>query len=163
MIAFGCDHGGVGLKDTLVGYLRSKGVDVRDFGTHGREAVDYPDFGKEVSYCVSAGHAERGVLVCTSGIGMSIIANKFPGVRAALVRDVDEARSSREHNDANILVLSGAKTDALLAQQIMDAWLATPFAGGRHQRRIDKISQIETDLGAQVSVTEANQEIERRK
>jgi ribose 5-phosphate isomerase B len=146
MIAFGCDHGGVELKEALVDFLRSRGVDVRDFGTHGKESVDYPDFGKEVSRSVSDGEAERGVLVCTSGIGMSIIANKFPGVRAALVRDLDEARSSREHNDANILVLSGAKTDALLAQQIIDAWLATPFGGGRHQRRIDKITQVETDL-----------------
>lgn len=146
MIAFGCDHGGVELKEALIDFLRSRGVDVRDFGTHGKESVDYPDFGKEVSRSVSDGEAERGVLVCTSGIGMSIIANKFPGVRAALVRDLDEARSSREHNDANILVLSGAKTDALMAQQIIDAWLATPFGGGRHQRRIDKITQVETDL-----------------
>ncbi|MGH7853710.1 MAG: ribose 5-phosphate isomerase B [Candidatus Binatia bacterium] len=161
MIAFGCDHGGVDLKEALVDFLRSKGLDVRDFGTYGKESVDYPDFGKEVSRSVSGGEADCGVLVCTSGIGMSIIANKFPGVRAALVRDVDEARSSREHNDANILVLSGAKTDALLAQQIMDAWLATPFAGGRHQRRIDKIRQVETDLGTQVAGTEAN--LERRK
>jgi len=163
MIAFGCDHGGVELKEALVNFLRCRGVDVRDFGTHGKEPVDYPDLGKEVSRAVSAGEAERGVLVCTSGIGMSIVANKFPGVRAALVRDLDEARSSREHNNANILVLSGAKTDALLAQQIIEAWLATPFAGGRHQRRIDKISQVETDLGSQVAGTKANQEIARRK
>lgn len=163
MIAFGCDHGGVDLKDHLVGYLRSRGAEVCDFGTHGRESVDYPDFGREVSRCVCESRAERGVLVCTSGIGMSIIANKFPGVRAALVRDVDEARSSREHNDANILVLSGAKTAGLLAQQIVDTWLATPFAGGRHQRRIDKISQVETDLGTHVAGTQANQEIARRK
>ena len=156
MIAFGCDHGGVELKEALVAFLRAKGVDVRDFGTHGRESVDYPDFGKEVSRSVSGGHAERGVLVCTSGIGMSIIANKFPGVRAALVHDIDGARSSREHNDANILVLSGAKTGAVLARQIMETWLATPFAGGRHQRRIDKISQIETDLGSQLAGTETS-------
>ena len=144
MIAFGCDHGGVELKDALVDFLRSRGVEVRDFGTHGRESVDYPDFGNEVSRACRSGEAERGVLVCTSGIGMSIVANKFPGVRAALVHDLDGARSSREHNDANILVLSGAKTDALLARQIIETWLATPFAGGRHQRRIDKISQIES-------------------
>jgi ribose 5-phosphate isomerase B len=150
MIAFGCDHGGVELKECLLNYLRSKGLDVRDFGTQGRQSVDYPDFGKEVSRCVSSGQAERGVLICTSGIGMSIIANKFPGVRAALVQDVDSARSSREHNNANILVLSGAKTDGLLAQEIVDTWLATPFAGGRHQRRIDKIQQIEVDLGTQL-------------
>jgi ribose 5-phosphate isomerase B len=154
MIAIGCDHGGVEIKEALLHYLRSRDMEVRDFGTHGRVSVDYPDFGKEVSRSVSAGEAERGVLVCTSGIGMSIIANKFPGVRAALVHDVDGARSSREHNDANVLVLSGAKTDALLARQIIQTWLATPFAGGRHQRRIDKISQIETDLGIQLAGTE---------
>ena len=154
MIAFGCDHGGVELKEFLVDYLRSKGIEVRDLGTRGRESVDYPDFGSEVSRCVSAGEAERGVLICTSGIGMSIVANKFPGVRAALVQDLDAARSSREHNDANVLVLSGAKTEKPLAQQIIETWLATPFAGGRHQRRIDKITQVEVDLGTR-SFTEA--------
>ncbi len=162
MIALGCDHGGVDLKDHLVRFLRSIGAEVCDFGTHGRESVDYPDFGKEVSRCVSEGKAERGVLVCTSGIGMSIIANKFPGVRAALVHDLDGARSSREHNDANILVMSGAKTEAALARQIIETWLTTPFDGGRHQRRIDKISQTENDLGTRLSVTET-QEIEPRK
>jgi len=146
MIAFGCDHGGVELKDFLVGYLKSKGIEVKDCGTQGRESVDYPDFGREVSRRVSAGETDRGVLICTSGIGMSILANKFPGVRAALVQDIEAARSSREHNDANILVLSGAKTEKLVAQQIVEIWLATPFAGGRHQRRIDKIRQIEKDL-----------------
>ena len=150
MIALGCDHGGFDLKLTLVDYLRSKGLAVRDFGAHGRESVDYPDYGKEVSRSVALGEAERGVLVCTSGIGMSIIANKFPNVRAALVHDIEGARSSREHNDANILVLGGAKTDALLARQIIETWLATPFSGGRHQRRVDKIRQIETALGSQV-------------
>jgi ribose 5-phosphate isomerase B len=156
MIAFGCDHGGVELKEALVDFLRSRGVDIRDFGTHGKESVDYPDFGKAVSRSVSDGEAERGVLVCTSGIGMSIVANKFPGVRAALVRDLDEARSSREHNDANILVLGGAKTDARLARQIIDTWLATPFGGGRHQRRIDKITQVETDLALKTAAREQN-------
>jgi len=92
------------------------------------------------------------VLICTSGVGMSIVANKFPGVRAALVFDVDGARSSREHNDANILVLSGAKTASTLAQQIVDTWLAAPFAGGRHQRRVDKITQIEQQLYLQNSL-----------
>lgn len=151
VIAFGCDHGGVELKEFLVEYLRSKGIDVSDCGTRGRESVDYPDFGSEVSRRVSAGEAERGVLICTSGIGMSIVANKFPGVRAALVLDLDAARTSREHNDANILVLSGAKTEKELARQIVETWLSTPFAGGRHQRRIDKISQMEAALGIRVS------------
>jgi ribose 5-phosphate isomerase B len=151
MIAIGCDHGGVELKDDLVGYLRGRGAEVRDCGTQGHDSVDYPDYGREVSERVSLGAAERGVLICTSGIGMSIVANKYPGVRAALVLDLEAARSCREHNDANILVLSGAKTAKSLARQIVDAWLATPFAGGRHQRRLDKISQVEQDLGSHVS------------
>jgi ribose 5-phosphate isomerase B len=150
MIAIGSDHGGVELKDYLVGVLQAKGLEVCDLGTHGRESVDYPDFGSEVSLRVSRGEAETGVLVCTTGIGMSILANKFPGVRAALVQDLDAARSSREHNDANILVLSGAKTEKSQARQIIEIWLATPFAGGRHQRRVDKISRIECDLGTRL-------------
>src|SRR5262245_36091533 len=147
MIAFGCDHGGVELKDFLVESLRAEGATVSDCGTHGKESVDYPDYAREVCRRVVAGEAAHGVLVCTSGIGMSIVANKFPGVRAALVQDLDGARSSREHNNANVLVLSGAKTEKQAAQQIIEIWLATPFAGGRHQRRIDKISQIEKTLG----------------
>ena len=151
MIAIGSDHGGVELKDFLVGFLRTKGIAVEDFGTQGPASVDYPDIGREVSLCIAGGEAEWGILVCTSGIGMSISANKFPGIRAALVQDLEAARSSREHNDANILVLSGAKTEKSLAKEILETWLATPFAGGRHQRRIDKISQIERDLGLQLT------------
>jgi RpiB/LacA/LacB family sugar-phosphate isomerase len=151
MIAIGSDHGGVELKDYLVGLLRSRGADVRDFGTQGHESVDYPDFSREVSLCVAQGEAERGILICTSGIGMSIAANKFPRVRAALVADLEGARTSREHNDANILVLSGAKTDRPVAQEIVETWLKTPFAGGRHQRRVEKITQIEQDLGIHIN------------
>lgn len=151
MIAIGSDHGGVELKDFLVGFLRTKGIEVEDFGTQGPASVDYPDIGRKVSLCIAGGDAEWGILVCTSGIGMSISANKFPGIRAALVQDLDAARSSREHNDANILVLSGAKTEKSLAKEILETWLATPFAGGRHQKRIEKISQIERDLGLQLN------------
>ena len=147
MIAFGCDHGGVELKDFLVVRLRSKSIDVHDHGTFDRQSVDYPDYAREVAQRVASGEVDRGVLICTSGIGMSIVANKFPGIRAALVQDLDGARSSREHNDANILVLSGAKTEPALALQIVETWLSTPFAGGRHQRRVDKISQVELALG----------------
>jgi ribose 5-phosphate isomerase B len=149
MIAIGSDHGGVELKDFLVNVLRAKGIEVQDFGTQGPASVDYPDIGREVCLRIADGGAEWGVLVCTSGIGMSILANKFPGIRAALVQDLDAARSSREHNDANILVLSGAKTEQSVAQEILEIWMATRFAGGRHQRRIEKISQIERDLGLQ--------------
>jgi ribose 5-phosphate isomerase B len=151
MIAIGSDHGGVELKDYLVAFLCSRGVEVRDFGTQGCESVDYPDFSREVSLRVAQGDAERGILICTSGIGMSIAANKFPGVRAALVADLDGARTSREHNDANILVLSGSKTQKPVAQQIVITWLETPFAGGRHQRRIEKITRLEQDLGIRIN------------
>jgi len=147
MIVFGCDHGGVALKDFLVNYLRSRNIDVDDHGTFDRESVDYPDYAREVARRVASGEVDRGVLICTSGIGMSITANKFPHVRAALVQDLEGARSSREHNDANILVLSGAKTESSLALQIVETWLKTPFAGGRHQRRVDKIAQVEFELG----------------
>jgi ribose 5-phosphate isomerase B len=150
MIAIGSDHGGVELKDDLVAWLRSRGTEVWDCGTHGDESVDYPDFGREVSLRVAQGEAERGILICTSGIGMSIAANKFPRVRAALVADLDGARTSREHNDANILVLSGAKTEKAMAREILETWLETPFGRGRHQRRVDKITQIERELGIHI-------------
>ena len=143
----GSDHGGVELKDFLAGVLRSKNIDVQDLGTHGSESVDYPDFGQLVSQQVSQGEADRGILICTTGIGMSILANKYPNVRAALVQDRETARTSREHNDANVLVLAGATTDPALAREILQIWINTPFAGGRHQRRLDKISEIERALG----------------
>ena len=147
MIAMGSDHGGVELKDFLVGVLRSKNIDVQDLGTHGSESVDYPDFGRLVSQQVSEGEADRGILICTTGIGMSILANKYPNVRAALVQDRETARTSREHNDANVLVLAGATTEPVLAREILEIWINTPFAGGRHQRRLEKITEIERDLG----------------
>jgi ribose 5-phosphate isomerase B len=160
-IAVGSDHGGVELKDYLARVLRDKGMTVEDCGTRGAESVDYPDFGRAVSLRVSGAHAGRGLLICTSGIGMSIIANKFPRVRAALVQDLEGARSSREHNDANILVLGGAKLERSLARQIVETWLETPFAGGRHQRRLDKISAIERELGTQVPGTVSGSEAKR--
>jgi ribose 5-phosphate isomerase B len=150
MIAIGSDHGGVELKDYLVAWLRSQGAEVRDFGTHGHESVDYPDFGREVSLRVAEGEAERGILICNSGIGMSITANKFPRVRAALVADLEGARTSREHNDANILVLSGAKMEKTRALEIVETWLETPFARGRHQRRVEKIARIEQELSIHI-------------
>ncbi len=134
----------------MVQLLRAKGVEVEDLGTRGKESVDYPDFGRLVSAEVSMGKAERGILICTSGIGMSILANKFPGIRAALVHDAAGARMSREHNDSNILVLGGGVTKQSTAEQILEIWLRTPFAGGRHQRRIDKITEIERDLGTEI-------------
>lgn len=149
-IAIGSDHGGVDLKNFLVKVLRSKGASVVDLGTDGPDSVDYPDFGRLVAAKVAKGEADRGVLICTNGIGMSILANKFPGVRAALVYDLDAARMSREHNNSNILVLGGGVTETGLAEKILEVWLETPFAGGRHQRRLDKIAQVERDLGTRI-------------
>ncbi len=156
MIAIGSDHGGVELKDFLAEKLRSQGVQVEDLGTKGNDSVDYPDFGRLVALKVATGEAERGILMCTNGIGMSILANKFPGVRAALVYDLKAAKMSREHNDSNILVLGGGWVDKSLAEQILEVWLETPFAGGRHQRRIDKITEVERDLGTHIASKDKN-------
>jgi ribose 5-phosphate isomerase B len=147
MIVIGSDHGGVALKDFLVEKLRAQSIEVEDVGTQGGESVDYPDFGRRVAEKVASGAAERGILLCTSGIGMSMVANKYPGVRAALVHEAKGAQMSREHNDANVLVLGGGVVQPSMAENILDIWLKTPFAGGRHQRRVDKISQVEKDLG----------------
>jgi ribose 5-phosphate isomerase B len=142
-VAIGCDHAGVELKEALISLLRDRGIQYRDFGTNGPQSVDYPDFGEAVSRAVSTGEAERGVLVCGTGIGMSIVANKFPGVRAALCAEPFSARMSRLHNDANVLVIGGRVTGVELAREIATVWLETPFEGGRHQRRLDKIREIE--------------------
>lgn len=150
MIAIGSDHGGVELKEFCAEILRSKGIQVEDLGTKGSESVDYPDFGRMVALKVAKGEAERGILICTNGIGMSILANKFPGIRAALVHDLKGAQMSREHNNSNVLVLGGGVTEKSLAEQILEIWLQTPFAGGRHQRRLDKIAQVEQDLGTHI-------------
>src|SRR5882724_9188629 len=147
MIVIGADHGGVELKDALVAELRARSEEVLDAGTGGPESVDYPDFARAVAGRVSRGTAERGILLCTNGIGMSIAANKFPGVRAALVGDATAARMAREHNDANVLVLGGGMTGRFHAVELLRLFLDTPFGGGRHQRRVDKIADIERDLG----------------
>lgn len=138
------------MKDFVVQFLRAKGIEIEDMGTKGSESVDYPDFGRLVSLQVSKGKAERGILVCTNGIGMSILANKFPGIRAALVHDLRGAQMSREHNNSNILVLGGGVTEKSLAEEILEIWLQTPFAGGRHQRRLDKIAEVERELGTRI-------------
>jgi ribose 5-phosphate isomerase B len=160
-IVIGSDHGGVELKDALVEFLRARGETVEDVGTHGAAAVDYPDYGKLVAERVACGEARRGILLCTNGIGMSILANKFPHVRAALVADAVGARMSREHLDSNILIMGGGFVGKFLAREIVKVWLDTPFAGGRHQRRLDKIAAIERELGlasnAETSPTQRQQ------
>ncbi|OGP90833.1 MAG: ribose 5-phosphate isomerase B [Deltaproteobacteria bacterium RBG_16_47_11] len=142
-IGIACDHGGFGLKEELKTFLRSMGVDPIDFGSFDETSVDYPDFGLQVAEKVSKGELERGILICGTGIGMSIVANKYSGVRAALANEIYSARCSREHNDANILVLGGRVIGPGLAREIVKVWLETPFAGGRHKRRIEKIEALE--------------------
>jgi len=142
-IAIGCDHAGTGLKERIMEALAAGGHEVEDHGTDGTASVDYPDFGRSVSRSVSAGQADRGILICGTGIGMSIVANKFPGIRAALCHDLFTARMSRLHNDANILVMGSRVTPEPLALAIVNAWMEEEFEGGRHQHRLRKISDME--------------------
>lgn len=143
-VALGADHGGYELKERLKAHLRDWGYLVLDQGTETAEAVDYPDFAEAVANAVARGDAWRGVVIDSAGIGSSIAANKVPGVRAALCYDRAGARNSREHNDANVLTLGARMVSAEAAREILAVWLETPFAGGRHQRRVDKIRAIET-------------------
>ena len=142
-IALGCDHGGWELKDAIAAELKSLGIEVVDMGTENEDSVDYPDYAARVAEAVSGGSVDRGIAVCGTGIGMSIVANKYPGVRAALCHDSFTARMSRLHNDANVLVLGGRVTGREVAMEMLKQWLATPFEGGRHERRVKKIAEIE--------------------
>jgi len=142
-IMIGADHAGYALKESLKTWLQAQGFETIDAGTDGLASVDYPDFGARVAEAVSTGAMARGILICGTGIGMSIVANRYAGVRAALCRDEETARLSRMHNDANILVLGARQTDVEEAVAILRTWLATPFEGARHQRRLDKIRETE--------------------
>ena len=144
-IVIGADHGGLQLKEAIKVQLLEKGYVVEDKGTFDEQSCDYPDYGKAVALAVAAGEADRGILVCGTGIGISISANKVRGIRAALCGDTFSARMSRLHNDANILALGQRVTGAGLALDIVDVWLTTGFEGGRHAARVEKIMQIETD------------------
>jgi ribose 5-phosphate isomerase B len=142
-VALGADHGGYALKETLKGLLTELGYSVVDCGTHSTDPVDYPDLAYAVARLVSSGQAWRGILVDGAGIGSAMAANKVPGIRAALCYDHSSAVNSREHNDANVLTLGAGLIGPNLAKHIVQTWLATPFAGGRHQKRVDKIVEIE--------------------
>ena len=144
-IALGADHAGFPLKEKIKQWLTEEGQQVDDKGTLSLDSVDYPDYARKVGEEVAAKKADRGVLVCGSGIGMSIAANKVPGVRAANAHTVYEAQMSREHNDANVLTLGARVLTDEEAHSILDMWLRTKFAGGRHQRRVEKIAQIEKE------------------
>lgn len=142
-LAIASDHAGYGLKNRILRYLSEKKVNAVDFGTDGRDSVDYPDYAIQVAEAVSKGNLDCGILICGTGIGMSITANKFPGVRAALCHNAVTAEASRRHNDANVLVLGERVLDEETAVQIVRIWLETDFEAGRHQRRLDKIRAIE--------------------
>ncbi len=135
------DHAGFALKEALKSALQRQGVAFEDLGTHSADSVDYPDYARKVAEAVSRGEAERGLLVCGSGQGMAMTANRYHGVRAALPWNEETARLSREHNDANVLALGARVLAPDLAEQILLAWLETPFAGGRHERRVKKIDE----------------------
>jgi len=144
-IGLACDHGGFELKEELKAYLISLGAEPADMGTFNEGSVDYPDFGALVAERVSRGELERGILICGTGIGMSMVANKFPRIRAALANDLYSSRLSREHNDANILIIGGRIVGKELAKEIVKVWLETPFSGGRHKKRLEKIEALERE------------------
>lgn len=142
-IAVGSDHGGFLLKNEILKYLKEKNIDFNDFGCFTSESVDYPDIGQAVGEAVAAGEYDKGIICCGTGIGISISANKVPGVRAALCGDCFSAKASREHNDANVLALGERVIGTELAKMIIDTWLSAEFQGGRHGRRVEKIDNIE--------------------
>ena len=142
-IALGSDHAGFELKEKIKQHLVSSGIQVDDEGTHSAESVDYPDFARRVGESIVQKRADLGILVCGTGIGMSMAANKVSGIRAAKVSNEFEAEMAREHNDANVLALGARVIDEPTAIKVVDKWLQTTFAGGRHQLRVDKIMQIE--------------------
>lgn len=152
-VALGADHAGFALKDALKSTLDTLGVQHHDFGTSTPDSVDYPDFAQAVAEGVASGRFDRGILVCGSGIGMSIAANKVPGVRAAVITDEESARLCREHNDANVLALGARLTAADSAQAIVSTFLATAFEGGRHTRRVDKIHALESAFAPRADTT----------
>jgi ribose 5-phosphate isomerase B len=142
-VVVGSDHAAVAAKKVVLDLLSELGTSFGDLGSHGDESVDYPDYAERVARTVASGEADRGILLCGTGIGMSIAANKVAGVRAALAHDVTTARMSRLHNDANVLALGGGLLGERLLREIVTVWLATDFEGGRHQRRVDKIARLE--------------------
>ena len=144
-IAMGSDHGGFDLKEQIKAWLQENGHEVVDFGCHSKESCDYPDFVAAAARAVASGQCERGIVICTTGIGISITANKVKGIRCALCSDPWSAEMTRRHNDANMLAMGAGVVGPLLAQRIVEAFLSFAFEGGRHQRRVDKIMAVEND------------------
>lgn len=142
-VAIGCDHGGIDLKETVIATLREMNIDAEDMGTHDRNSCDYPDFADKVARAVASGQCQQGVLICGTGLGMSIAANKVQGIRAALCNEVFSARMARAHNDANVLCLGARVVGSGVAQEIVRAYFSEPFEGGRHARRVEKIAALD--------------------
>jgi len=147
-IAIASDHGGFNLKESMIAHLLNTGWEVDDLGPHNGDAVDYPDYGIKLAEAVADKKVERGIVICGTGIGMSIVVNRYPGIRGTLCSDLFTAKLCREHNDSNILIMGGRVIGVGLAAEIVNTWLNTPFEGGRHQRRLDKITQIDASLKA---------------
>jgi ribose 5-phosphate isomerase B len=145
MIALACDHGALALKEAIKAHLDSRGLAYKDFGTNSPDSCDYPDFAGPAAKAVASGECEKGIVCCTTGIGVSIVANKVPGIRCALLHDHMSARLTRQHNDANMMALGAAVTPPMMAMEIIDIFLNTEFQGGRHQRRVDKITALENN------------------
>ena len=145
-IALASDHGGFDLKESVIAHLLNTGWEVDDLGPHSGDSVDYPDYGIKLAEAVAEKKVERGIVICSTGIGMSIVVNRYPGIRGTLCSDVFTAKLCREHNDSNILIMGGRVIGKELAAEIVNTWLNTPFEGGRHQRRLDKINQIDASL-----------------
>jgi len=143
MISIACDHGAIALKNHLKAYLEGKGYEVKDFGTHTTDSCDYPDFVAPAAQAVANGECEKGIVLCTTGIGASIAANKVRGIRCALCHETHSAEMTRRHNDANVLAIGAGVTGVNLAERIVDVFLTTEFEGGRHQRRVDKVMALE--------------------
>ena len=144
-IAIGCDHRGFGLKELIIAWLQNEGYRYQDFGCYSTEPVDYPDIAQKVGEAVASGSFDQGILICSTGIGMCMAANKIKGVRAALCHNVFAAQRARQHNDANVLCLGGEDVDTSVALEIVKTFLTTDFEGGRHTRRVGKIRALESD------------------
>lgn len=141
-LSIACDHGGLSLKEELKAYLTEQGHQVEDFGAHTTDSCDYPDFAVPAAKAVAAGECEKGIVICSTGIGISIAANKVKGIRCALCHEIYSAEMTRRHNDANMLALGAHITAPAMAKKIADVFLSTEFEGGRHQRRVDKVNAI---------------------
>lgn len=145
-ISIACDHGALDLKNTVVAHLEKKGYDVLDFGTHTLDSCDYPDYASQAAKAVANGDCDKGIVLCTTGIGMSIAANKIKGIRCALLSDLMSARLTREHNDTNMMAIGAGVVGQMLALEIIDTWLGTAFSNGeRHVRRIEKLMALEQE------------------